>query len=141
MKHKKLLWGLFLLYLTVLLRITVFRSSFSFDHLFANGELNLIPFVHLLRIGSFRQFAYLFVGNLVWFMPFGILLSHLTKIKRSKIILYVFFFSLLIETMQFVFGTGVSELDDVILNTFGVYLGTNSYRISKNIFPFLQHCP
>ena len=56
-------------------------------------------------------------------------------------ILYGFFLSLLIETMQFVFGTGVSELDDVILNTLGVYLGTNSYRISKNIFPFLQHRP
>ena len=141
MKHKKLLWGLFLLYLVVLLRITVFRSSFSIDHLLANGELNLIPFVSLLRLGRFWQFVYLFVGNLVWFMPFGILLSHLTKIRRYKMILYGFCLSLLIETMQFVFGTGVSELDDVILNTLGVYLGTNSYRISKNIFPFLQHRP
>ena len=141
MKHKKLLWGLFWLYLAVLLRITVFRSSFSIDHLFVNGEFNLVPFVSLLRGGSLWKFTYLFVGNLIWFMPFGILLSHLTKIRRYKMILYGFFLSLLIETMQFVFGTGVSELDDVILNTLGVYLGTNSYRISKNIFPFLQHRP
>jgi len=32
-------------------------------------------------------------------------------------------FSFAIEFFQYVFGTGISELDDLILNTFGVWLG------------------
>ena len=40
-----------------------------------------------------------------------------------------FLFSLLIEMLQYVFGTGFSELDDLILNTFGVWIGAVLIRI------------
>lgn len=60
----------------------------------------------------------------MWFVPFGVYLQYK---KRADSILrisaYGFLFSLMIETLQYVFGTGYSELDDLILNTLGAGLG------------------
>lgn len=70
------------------------------------------------------MFIYLFVGNIIWFVPFGMYLEGQRKWKLAAIVLCGFLFSLTIETSQYAFGRGFSELDDLILNTFGVFLGT-----------------
>ena len=117
---------LFGIYLTVLLRITVFRTGFGTIPLFENGRIECSWFQgyrELLGRGEWFSFIYLFVGNLIWFVPFGM---YLCRKKDSTVWLAVlcgFFFSLLIETMQFIFGTGCSDLDDLILNTCGVWMG------------------
>lgn len=36
-----------------------------------------------------------------------------------------------IETMQYIFGTGVSELDDLVLNTLGTWAGTENVRMYR----------
>ncbi len=119
-----LLWVLLLCYLAVLLRITVFRSDFGAHALCSNGKILWIPFVELLRIFRYDKamFLYLFVGNLIWFMPLGFLLPILTG-GRSRVIFCGFLLSLYIEVSQYVFGTGVSEVEDLILNTLGTALG------------------
>ena len=126
---------IFLLYIGVLLRITVFRSSFGSYPLFSHGQIELVPFVGLIKIfhNSVPMFLYLFVGNLIWFVPLGVLLPVLTKCRKSTI-LWGLGLSLYIEVSQFVFGTGVSEVEDLILNTAGtavgylIYLGGRKLR-------------
>lgn len=124
-KHRdKLLWTLFVIYILILLRITVFRSDFGTHPLFQDGSILWVPFVSLIRIlkNSVSYFVYLFVGNLVWFVPLGLLLPVLTGCGK-KVILYSFLLSLVIEICQFIFGTGVTEVEDLILNTLGGAIG------------------
>ncbi len=132
---KGILWVVFLLYLGVLLKITVFRSSFGSYPLCSHGQIELIPFVGLIQIfhNSVRVFLYLFVGNLIWFVPLGILLPLLTKVQRSTI-LWGFLLSLYIEVSQYIFGTGVSEVEDLILNTAGTVIGYGLFLLLRKVW-------
>lgn len=136
MKHrwKGILWVIFLLYIGVLLRITVFRSSFGSYPLCSHGQIELVPFVGLIQIfhNSVGMFLYLFVGNLVWFVPLGVLLPVLTK-ARNATILWGLGLSLYIEVSQYVFGTGVSEVEDLILNTTGTGIGYLIYLGARKL--------
>lgn len=111
-------------YLAVLLRITVFRDGCFSNGLFS-GRVEWAPFTylyHLLEIGYWSYFIYLFVGNLFWFVPLG---SYVCCKRRPfwQAVLAGFALSVLIETLQFVLGSGVTEVEDVILNTCGTMLG------------------
>ena len=134
-KGLKIIFGIYLL---VLFRITVFRSGFSFQRLFVNGTIKLIPGVDLLQswqAGGIGYFLYLFLGNLVWFIPIGLFLPQFSgkQISFRKIILTGMGLSLLIESLQFIFGTGISEMDDLILNTAGTAIGYGIYATLKRI--------
>lgn len=131
---------LFLLYLAIVLRITVFRSSFSLQNLCKNGEIILTLFdgyIDLVRRGDWFAFTYLFVGNIIWFVPFGMYLQYVGKQRKLlRTAFYGFLFSLLIETLQYVFGTGFSELDDLVLNTLGAWIGGGLVKVGMRIvFP------
>ena len=64
------------------------------------------------------------LGNIAIFIPLGI---YLTMLKRNKSImvntLIIALVSILIEILQFVFAVGVADIDDVILNSIGGFLG------------------
>lgn len=78
----------------------------------------------MLRRGDWFAFSYLFTGNIIWFVPFGMYLQYMGKSRKLLLTaLYGFGFSFCIEAMQYVFGTGFSELDDLVLNTFGAWAG------------------
>ena len=113
--------------MTFLLMITVFREGFGSSELFQNGRLNLSPFTDLIRLfneGDRKSFIYLCGGNIVWFVPFGLLFPLLfRRLSMFSVLLSGFLLSLLIEFLQYAFGTGVSEADDLILNTAGVLVG------------------
>ncbi len=130
MKRKTLLSLLLLAYLAVLLRMTVFREGFMQYPLFSHGDFNLALFSDLVRIyrNSPSTFLYLFLGNIITFSPFGFLVLPLVKPKKTgqaflQAVLFGFVLSFCIETSQWAFGVGVSEIDDLILNTAGVALG------------------
>lgn len=124
---------LFIIYLIILFRITVFRSTFGLEHMFQNGRIILSFFndyIELIRRGNWFSFIYLFAGNIIWFVPFGMYLQYRGKCRNLFwAAAYGFLLSLLIETLQFVFGTGYSELDDLILNTLGTWFGAFMVRI------------
>lgn len=127
---------LFWLYLLLLFRITVFRTGFGVQNLFQKGSINLTLFrdyLPLLKEGHWFRFLYLFMGNILWFIPFGIYTIWTGRIKRGwKAVCLFFFLSLFIETMQYCFGTGISEADDLILNTFGTWIGAYSAIFLQN---------
>ena len=132
-RGRQLITLLFWIYVIVLLRITVFRDDFSLSHIMTNGKLNLELFsayISFLRGGFIWLFIYLFVGNIVWFIPLGVYLvwkkpGH--TIWRA--VLIGFLMSLAIEVSQYVFGVGVSEVDDLVLNTSGTLIGAGLMRI------------
>lgn len=124
MRKRFFLAALFAAYLVVLLRITVFRDGW-YSHGLCTGTLVWIPFQKIfgfLRNGHARLFCYLFFGNIVWFVPFGAYL-RLRGCSAGKTILLTAALSALIETLQFVFGCGWTETEDVILNTAGGAIG------------------
>ena len=121
MEMNRLLFGL---YLTVLMVITL-RPLIRPIHLFG-GRVNAVLFEEYLPIlynGHLLRVLYLFLGNVIWFVPMGYYFVHRKKRSFLQTVLMGFLISLLIETLKYVLGTGVSELDDLILNTFGVMTG------------------
>lgn len=104
--------------------ITVVRP-WNMDYHYMGGHLNLTLFSdyrYVLHDGADR-FIYLFFGNIIWFVPLG---YYNVAYKRKSLLTAIiigFALSLAIEIMQFVLGTGVSEIDDLILNIFGGFIG------------------
>ena len=136
MKRSRILFLLFIIYMAVLLRITVFRTGFA-ENGFFHGTVNVslfLDYIPLIQNGHWLRVIYLFVGNLIWFVPFGMYLQYIAAEGRHaftlwRILLLGAALSLFIEVMQFVLGTGISELDDLILNTAGVFIGRETYRL------------
>lgn len=66
-------------------------------------------------------------------MPIGFLLSLLWKMKSQKIILTGFLISFFIEFCQ-LFIARETDIDDLMLNTFGTILGLIIYKLLSKKF-------
>ena len=63
-------------------------------------------------------------GNIILFAPYGFLGIMYPKLNRYRNLLLVFFIAInYLEFSQFFFKRGYAELDDVIMNCFGMTLG------------------
>ncbi len=72
------------------------------------------------------------VGNVVALIPFGYLLpASFPKIKFFKTIFIGIIFILLIEFSQLFTGLGEFDVDDILLNFFGVLIGYILFAIRK----------
>ena len=93
---------------------------------------NLVPFTEIFRypIGS-QNFYFNVIGNIVMFMPLGYFLPRIAKYKKG--IVYTTFecfeFSFLVEIFQLYTKKGCCDVDDIILNTLGGFLGYIVYYI------------
>lgn len=127
MGKRRWITALFLCYLAALLKITVFRSGFGTHGFCTGGVVNLklfAEYVPLVRAHDWDRVIYLFVGNIIWFVPLGMYVRYRGAGKGIlRAAAAGFALSIFIETMQFLFGTGISELDDIVLNTAGAALG------------------
>lgn len=98
---------------------------------------NLKPFSTIRLFSSKRvsaEYSYKNIGgNIIGFIPLGILLPLLFPFLRRFLLLTsaVFLISLLFETTQLVGGIGVFDVDDLILNTAGGMLGYILYAIAR----------
>lgn len=87
---------------------------------------NLIPFDTIINSFSTERIDYellfLFLGNIAIFLPLGVFSSALIK---NKIILMTFpvVLSVGIEVSQYYLGNGHPDIDDVLLNVMGFYIG------------------
>ncbi|WP_143885412.1 VanZ family protein [Chryseobacterium binzhouense] len=64
------------------------------------------------------------LGNVVMFIPFGFLGWVFPKFNDLKNNLFVFISVItIVEALQYFSRMGIFEIDDIILNTFGVFLG------------------
>lgn len=132
---RRIFIAVFIIYLVVLFRITVFRSDFAFSNFLTGGNINLSLFSDLVKIfrNDILSFIYLFIGNIIWFIPAGFILP-LLGMKKRYVIISGFALSFIIEVLQFLFDIGVTELDDLILNTLGCGTGILLYSLSIRFF-------
>ena len=63
------------------------------------------------------------IGNVLLFVPLGELMVSQKEIKLKYVVLIAFFISLFIECTQLCFQIGCFEVDDLIHNTYGTFIG------------------
>lgn len=94
-------------------------------------EENLItvePFFSTLKFiqGTHRtiDIVTIVLGNVLMFIPFGFLGWIIPELRKLKPLLFGFISCIVIvEALQYFTRMGIFEVDDIILNTFGVYIG------------------
>lgn len=107
-----------------------------FDYSTWRGTTNFVPFDTIMRYINYSHYFNMdliivnLLGNLLIFTPMGFLLPLLSRrFRRVWPILFVgFVSSLAVETIQFIFRVGSTDIDDLILNTAGAGLGYLAYK-------------
>ena len=92
-------------------------------------ELQLVPLqttLSALQAGAW-PFIYHVGGNLAWFVPLGVFIQ-LRFPDRSPLRALV---SAALEALQFALSTGMTDIDDVLLNALGALLGACAVRILR----------
>ncbi|MCR5217581.1 VanZ family protein [Treponema sp.] len=104
--------------------------NIDFDKIFP-VRYNLIPFVRLFDVYDGWQLN--IIGNIVIFIPVGIVwpLSFKKLNSLPKVCLAGFLYTLLIEISQILSYERCSDVDDMILNTAGVFIGAGIYFFVK----------
>lgn len=119
------------LYLLLLIYFMFFSEEWGRHVLGGDYRYNLVPFKEISRylhyyrqIGSGRALLNL-AGNVIGFIPFGMLLPQIGKraIGFGKTALLSLELSLVIEIAQLVLQAGSCDVDDVLLNTLGGCIG------------------
>jgi glycopeptide antibiotics resistance protein len=131
LKSKWYVGILFMSYIALILFVSFVGVSISRIHnYYIDVSHNFTPFTtigtYLLNFSSynFDTWFYNTLGIILLFLPVGILLSLLLpKIAKVWSIIIVLLFDLIIETMQYITQLGVFDVDDIILSTFGGFLG------------------
>ncbi len=98
-------------------------------------RINLVPMVHFFDYGSTSDIIWNVVGNVVIFIPSGIVLPIVYRKLNSfwKVVAAGAFISLCIESLQLPFPSRASDIDDLILNTLGVIIGYGIYTAFKRL--------
>ena len=116
-------------YIAALIQITVLRGGVDWQKVSCGvrDAALLVPFGTTVKLlgGGLWNLIYNVVGNLIWFVPLGILLGRRSPLRAllSGVLL-----SAGIELCQYILMTGCTDVDDVILNALGALLGWVVYR-------------
>lgn len=145
-KKTRIIFAIYIVLLSVML---LFKFQLSFDYISdkinsikMNRELgvwniNLIPFKTICsQLEMLRAIPVIamknILGNIMAFIPFGIFFPMSLKIPRYyKTFLAGTIYVLFIELTQFVFMLGAFDIDDIILNCFGITCGYVFYILIK----------
>lgn len=141
-KHAKLNrgihWLLFIVYMIVLLYMVFFAEQFGRQVMDREYSYNLVPFQEIRRfLSMWQQKRYRMAvilnlaGNMVVFIPFGYFVATLYQSGKHwyTSILYTFLLSLTIEITQLVSRVGSFDVDDLILNVAGGFMGFICYTL------------
>ncbi len=131
--YKEIMTLGFVIYIIALFRVVTFQDvSWS--------SSNYIIFKEIFRyeLGTVLFYKNV-IGNMLMFIPYGFFVSYFLKIKKPLIIIVLtLLVSFTIEITQLLIGR-VFDIDDIILNVIGGWLGFIIYYIFvKKIAPFLQ---
>lgn len=124
----------FALYAVFALKLLLFSRPPGSERSF-----NLIPFASIATYlfsdsSGVRRFAFgNIAGNVLLFIPLGSYLSVLTKSTMPRKMLIVASTSVAAEILQGVFAMGTSDIDDVILNCLGGFIGIQLFALLRVI--------
>ncbi len=135
--HKELMNLIFLIYIFLLFS---FLSQTDVNSL---KGFNLIPFREMLRydLGS-NLFNFNIIGNIIVFVPLGFFIGYYAKTKKIiSTVIATFLISLSVEFIQYFIGR-TFDVDDIILNVVGSFIGYIFYLVlygfNKTLPGFLQ---
>ena len=108
----------------------VFESAKAFPF-----RINWIPFVNLLDYPETRDILINVIGNTAMFIPLGIVWPSVYKglDTHRKVISAGIGVSLCIEILQLPFYDRVSDIDDLLLNSLGFFIGYLLYLLAKSL--------
>lgn len=110
------------IYLIMFLNLTIFGRDITYIHY----GLNLIPFKTLIQYIAYPTMYNTLVniiGNIVILMPIQFLVMKIFDLKKLKTVLLIDITLILtIEIIQLISHTGVFDVDDIILNLFGMLI-------------------
>ena len=76
------------------------------------------------------------LGNIIMFIPFGFLGWVFPNFKKLKSLIFTFISVIIIvEALQYFTRMGVFDVDDIMLNTFGVFIGWLIYVFFEKKLP------
>lgn len=150
-KEKIILYTIFAFYCLILWLVLIDRGFIAYlvtKESFLNPRelprsYNLVPF-RLFR-EQYSKFGITgiidsnILGNIIMFIPIGIFACTFTKNKNPYRYIYVIpVISIFIEITQFILATGSLDIDDVVLNSIGGFIGSGIFAIiyklsNKNI--------
>ena len=114
---------------TVILYLTVWSRGYSPHGVY------LVPFRSFVRAKVQREIYRVLLMNVFLFVPIGLSMPRIlpTKWKRRALptVLFGMLLSIAVEWCQYQFRLGRCEVDDVIMNTFGTFIGTLSFTVPR----------
>lgn len=130
-RKKMFLFTLLILYITSVCALTLLSRGANY-----NGIVNLALFSSYREAWytfSLRNWEYIYF-NILMFVPFGILLPLLFKRFTSLpwMLLAAIIFTGFIESIQYITGTGIFELDDLFNNLLGACIGFGIVKACMN---------
>ncbi|WP_343662718.1 VanZ family protein [Chryseobacterium mucoviscidosis] len=85
---------------------------------------------------SWKEIVTIVAGNVVMFIPFGFLGWIFPRLQDLQNLLFTFISAItIVEALQYFSRMGIFEVDDIILNTFGVFLGFLMKNFIEKRFP------
>ena len=110
-------------------------------------KYNVIPFrnignyLRIQNVSNIMPFAVNIIRNIAVFIPFGIIMPIIISgRKRNNPIFTTSFGALLlslsVELIQYIMSVGVFDVDDLILNTIGAFIGYVMYTIVRRQHSF-----
>ena len=114
---------LIIVYAAVLLKLAFFSRE--------PGSRTTVDLTLFNTWGTTMQAHAFFVENIIMFIPFGILIPTAFPVMRNIFVctLTALACSLCLEMFQLITGRGFCQLDDVITNTLGAFIGYMVYRM------------
>lgn len=115
------------MYFILIIGLSLFRSYHFYG-------INLNPLSITDDFRRFHSFTLLLItANIFVYLPLGIYVKYRTKLKNIKSVIFFLVYILLIESLQYIFRKGVFDINDIIANTLGFYLGMVIYSFIKKI--------
>jgi glycopeptide antibiotics resistance protein len=132
---------LFVLYLILLAYFLFFSEHYG--RTISSGEYryNLTLFKEVKRFIEYRDvigpeaFIVNIFGNVLAFAPFGFVLPIISPDNRKllNITLLSLEFSLTIELLQLIFKVGIFDVDDLLMNTIGGFIGGLCFFLARKM--------
>ncbi|MBS2773164.1 VanZ family protein [Anoxybacillus rupiensis] len=109
----------YIIYLVFLVSILFFKDGVY------HRQYNFIPLSDLFKHQNVNNNIFIIniISNIFMFIPLGIVALLFIKNKLFNYLQVFLYTSLFIELIQFIFKRGIFDIDDIILNTIGGFIG------------------
>lgn len=131
---------LFVFYIVFIIYFLIFSEWYGRTGVYEEYHYNLELFKEIRRFWNYREQLGMFavytnlLGNVLIFVPFGFFLPMASKYRSfSSTVFYSFGLSLCVETFQLLSRVGSFDVDDILLNTVGGFVGYVLYVICDAI--------